>query len=147
TFFNAESADKSLIFSLRLFFSAALLLRFSLSNLFLSEGIPMPHLFLGDMSHSDTQELIGASIHSLIFFMQIESRFSETQVAVKLHILSEKEIWEVINLSNIFNFVWGLIFNSVVMRRRLDNLESISFFSNSPFISKSNILPKYLKLS
>jgi len=75
----------------------------------------MPHLFNGDISHSATQELIGASIHKRIIFMHSGSSVSETHVAVKLHILKEEEIRETINRSNIFSLVCGLIYNSVVV--------------------------------
>src|ERR1700759_4232375 len=90
------SARKCLMFSLWLLFNAALLLRLSISNL-LREGILMPHLLNGDISHSATQALIGASIHKRILFMHRGSSVSETHVAVKLHILKEEEIRDTIN--------------------------------------------------
>ena len=85
------------MFSLGLIFNAALYLRLNLSNLFFGEGILMPHLLNGDISHSGTQEVIGASIYKRILFMYSGSSVSETHVAVKLHILKEEEIRDTIN--------------------------------------------------
>src|SRR6267154_1694816 len=85
-----EASHSSLMLGFLLVWRRWRLVNVILAALLAKVGIPSPQKFMGELTHSVTQELGGNSSHSLMCFVHSLSTTPERKESVKLYIFSSK---------------------------------------------------------